>query len=69
MDLRVQNIVHYYTMVQKEDAGSTVKLQWIHVEGTFGILAIGYIISTLVFLLEIVRYKRYSKNLLNKRSI
>ncbi|XP_018319788.1 uncharacterized protein LOC108733206 [Agrilus planipennis] len=52
---RTQQIIryHYY---HGEDT-ETVSLQWMHVQGAFGILAFGYAIAFLCFLIEQVVHK------------
>ncbi|KAF5283307.1 hypothetical protein FQA39_LY17354 [Lamprigera yunnana] len=58
MNSRVQNIVGYYRASQtKEPDHPVVKLQWIHVEGAFGILILGYILSAICFIIELIYYK------------
>ncbi|KAJ8981078.1 hypothetical protein NQ317_015301 [Molorchus minor] len=53
MDSIVQKAVKYYYYRHKEEH-TLVKLKWVHVEGAFGALCIGCIISIFVFILEII---------------
>jgi hypothetical protein len=65
MDMSVQRGIKFYQhRVQEHDI---VKLKWIHVEGTFAILLIGYAASTITFFIEIankrhLRAYRLSEN-------
>lgn len=56
MDAEVQKAVRYYSMTHdKKD--NVVKLKWLHVEGAFGILYLGQLLSILFLILEIFFYK------------
>lgn len=49
MDSRVQQAVKYYHQNRM-----IVKLNWSHVQGAFGMLCLGYIMSIVVYLLEVI---------------
>lgn len=56
MDSHVQRAVRYYSITHdKKD--NVVKLKWLHVEGAFGILCLGYLLSIVSLCLEIIYYK------------
>lgn len=56
MDLSVQRSIEFYTHQNKDH--HIVKLNWTHVQGTFSILLLGYIISTLIFAVEMFSQKK-----------
>lgn len=55
MDMSVQRGIKYYTHRIRDHP--IVKLKWMHVQGTFSILLLGYIMSALVFAIEILSQK------------
>lgn len=57
MDGKVQKVVKYYYHHSDQNV---VKLKWMHLEGAFAALAMGYLIGSIIFLCEILAY-RYQK--------
>lgn len=56
MDPEVQKVVRLYSITHDKKK-NFVKLQWLHVEGAFGILCLGHIIGFIVFCIEIFHFK------------
>ncbi|KAK5648841.1 hypothetical protein RI129_003733 [Pyrocoelia pectoralis] len=64
MDSKVQEIVAYYRASQVKESDSTVvKLTWVHVEGAFGILLSGFLLSIICFVVEVVYKKKTTYNM------
>lgn len=58
MDSSVQKGIQPFTIKNKN---YVVKLKWTHVAGTFTILVLGYVISAIIFIIEIIVYRVSNK--------
>lgn len=61
MDSSVQNEIQTFSVKNRK---YVVKLKWTHVAGAFTILGFGYVISILIFIIEIIVY-HFSNNSTN----